>query len=118
MLDRIDSIEKILQLSIHAFTEILESERLAGLGPSFNARTYFRRLQEGVLFVSLLITTVEVRISTPSRDLQDPSCPLNTNRNHYILKEQRKLRRCLNLLRQHLILRDEVLEEARARGWY
>jgi hypothetical protein len=72
MLDRIDSIEKILHLNIPTFTAILEEHKIATLGPSFNSIEYFRKLQEGAICISLLITTIEVRLETPSWDPQDP----------------------------------------------
>ena len=118
MLDRIDSIEKILHLTIPTFTAILEEHKIATLGPSFNSIEYFGKLQEGAIFISLLTTTIEVRIKTPSWDLQDPCCPIHSIQRIYICKEHRKLNHYLSILRRDLNLRYELLDVARTRGWY
>ena len=118
MLDRIDSIEKVLSLPILVFIDILREHKIAKPSHLFDREEYFRTLREGALFATILQAAILVRLGTPNRQIQEAPRPVNVLLNKTICWEHRKLRRCLFILREDISLRYEVLQVALDQGWF
>jgi len=118
MLEHINSVEKLLIISIPNLLAVLEVDKIPKPAPFFNTTDYFRELEKGLFEIAFLHVLVERRLDTPSRNIQDPPRSVHIPRIKSICKEQRKLRRCLRILRADINLRQEVLLHASNSGWH
>ena len=118
MLDRINSIEKLLSISIPALIAILDEDQRLKPAPFFNITEHFRELEKGLVVVAGISGIVEWRLALPSRLIDDPPRPIHTPRTKAICREHRQLRRCLHVLSIAIDLRQEILQHASNRGWY
>ena len=118
MLDQIDNIEKILNLSIPAIIIILEESKRPKPTPFFDIEGHFRTLEEDTVLIGSLVTLLEVRLVTPSRNIQDPPRLVIPSLVKSICRENRKIRRCLNIFYEEIQLRRETIQSASEGGWY
>ena len=118
MLDRIDSIEKVLSLPILVFIDILREHKIAKPSHLFNREEYFCTLREGAIFATIIQAAILVRLGTPNRQIREAPRPVQSPINKSVCKEHRKLRRCIFILREDISLRYELLQVALDRGWF
>ena len=118
MLEHINSIEKLLIISIPKLLAVLSVDKQPEPAPYFNVKDYFCDLEKGLFVTGFLYIEVETRLDTPSRLIQDPPRPIHVARTKAICREHRKLRRCLRILRADIDLRREVLQHASNSGWF
>jgi hypothetical protein len=112
MLEHINSVEKLLIISIPNLLAVLELDKQPKLAE------YFCELEKGLFVIAFLHVLVERRLVTPSRNIQDPPRSVHGHRIKVLCKEHRKLRRCLRILRVDIDLRQNVLQYALISGWY
>ena len=105
MLEHINSVEKLLIISIPNLLAVLEVDKIPEPAPIFNAADYFSELEKGLFEIAFLHVLVERRLITPSRHIQDPPRLIHVPQIKSICKEHRKLRRCLHILRADIDLR-------------
>ena len=72
MLEHINSVEKLLIISIPNLLAVLEVDKIPEPAPIFNAADYFSELEKGLFEIAFLHVVVERRLTTPSRNIQDP----------------------------------------------
>ena len=118
MLEHINSVEKLLSISIPNLLAVLEVDKQLKSAPFFNIADYFCELEKGLFVIAFLHVLVERRLVTPSRNIQDPPRSVHVPRITSICKEHRKLRRCLRILRTDIDLRQDALLHASISGWY
>ena len=118
MLEHINSVEKLLIISIPNLLAVLEVDKIPKPAPFFNTADYFGELEKGLFEIALLHVLVERRLVTPSRNIQDPPRSVHVPRIKSCCKEHRKLRRCLRILRTDIDLRQDALLNASISGWY
>ena len=118
MLDRINSIERLLDISIPGLIAFVDEDKKPKPAPFFNITEHCRELETGLFVVAFLSALVERRLITPSRNIQDPPRPAHVPRIKAIFNEHRQLRRCLRNLRTEIGIRQEILQHASNSGWY
>jgi hypothetical protein len=118
MLEHINSVEKLLIISIPNLLAVLEGDKIPKPAPFFNTAEYFSEIEKGLFEIAFLHVLVERRLVTPSRNIQDPPRSVHGPRIKVIYKEHRKLRRCLRILGADIDLRQDVLLHASISGWY
>jgi hypothetical protein len=118
MLDRINSIEKLIDISIPSLINIIDEDKKPKPAPFFNITEHFCELEKGLFAVAFLSALVERRIITPSKNIQDPPRPAHVPQIKAICKEHRQLRRCLRIFRTEISIRQEILQHASNNGWY
>ena len=118
MLEHINSVEKLLIISIPNLLAVLEVDKIPKPAPFFNTADYFSEIEKGLFEIAFLHVVVERRLTTPSRNIQDPPRSVHGHRIKVLCKEHRKLRRCLRILRVDIDLRQNVLQYALISGWY
>ena len=106
MLDRINTVGKILKLSIPEIESILdESKRpVPGLRGYFDHESYYRDIEEGLITIALQVYAIQRR--------------LDGLWTRAICREQQKLHRCLRIFLAEIDERQEYLNLAQSNGWY
>ena len=106
MLERINTVGKILRISIPEIKSILdESKRpVSGLEGYFDHESYYRNIEQGLIIIALQVLAIERRLDGP--------------RTRLIYREQWKLQQCLCIFRGDFTERQEYLQLALTNGWY
>ena len=120
MLDRINTIGKILSLRISEIEHILnESSRpVPEVSGYIDYDGYHRDLEEGLVTIAFQVFAIERRLATPYNQVQDPSYPTHVHRTRAIRQEHRKLHRCLRIFLAEIDERQDYLNFAHNNGWY
>ena len=124
MLDRINTVEKILNLSIPTIERIIEDSKrpIPGFEGYIDYQGYHRDLQEGLVTLAFQVFAIEQRLNTPYNQVQEPPRPIHVPRTKVICREHRKLRRCLRILLAEIDERQDYLNFylnlAHNNGWY
>ena len=120
MLDRINTIEKILSLSITEIENIIAEswKPVPGVGSFIDCIRYHRDLEEGQITLSFQVFAIGQRLATPHHQVKDPPRPVNVPRIRAICQEHRKLHRCLRLFHAEIDDRHEYLNFAQDNGWH
>ena len=120
MIDRINTIGKILSLRISEIENILTESRrpVPGIGGYIYYDSYYRDLEEGSITIAFQVFAIERRLATPHNQVQDPPRPPHVPRTKVICREHRKLRQCLRIFMAEIDNRHEHLRLAEENGWY
>ena len=114
MLERINTIEKILSLNISEIKHIIKesAKPVTGIGGYFDYDGYLRDLEEGLITLAFQVFAIERRLATPHSQIQDPPRPIHVPRTKAICREHRKLHRCSRIFRAEIDERQEYLQFA------
>ena len=120
MLDQINTIERILNLSIPEIKHIINESRRPVIGPgySFDFEHYLRDFEEGQITLAFQVFAIHRRLDTPYNQVQDPPRPANVPRTKAINREHRKLHRCLRIFGAEIEERLDYIHRAQINGWY
>ena len=120
MLDRINTVGKILALSIPEIECIInESSRpVPDLYGYIDYDRYHRDLEEGLITIAFQVFAIEQRLATPYNQIRDPPRPIHVPRTKAICQEHRKLHRCLRIFQVEIDERHEYLESAQDNEWH
>ena len=111
MLDRINTVEKILGLSIPEIENIIaESQRPVPDSAGYiDYESYHRYLEEGLITIAFQVFNIERRLNTPYNQVHNPPRPVNVPQTKVICREHRHLHRCLRIFRSEIDERHEYL---------
>jgi len=111
MLDRINTVEKILNLTIPEIEYIIAESRRPVPDPDghIDYAEYIRDLEEGLMTIAFQVVAIERRLNTPYNQVQDPPRPVNVPQTKVICREHRHLHRCLRIFRTESDERHEYL---------
>lgn len=120
MLDRIDTVGKILALSIPEIKCIINESKRPVIGPdySFDFESYLRNFEEGQITLAFQAFAIRIRLETPHNLIQDPPRPIHIPRTKAIVREHRKLHQCLRIIEAEIEERLGYLQLAQDNGWY
>ena len=120
MLEQINTIEKILNLTIFEIKHIINESRHPVPGPdySFDFKRYLRDFEEGQITLAFQVFAILRRLETPYNQVQDPPRPANVPRTKVICREHRKLHQCLRIFGTEIGERLEYLQRMQDIGWY
>lgn len=120
MLDRINTVEKILLLSIPEIEHIINESQhpVPDANGYIDYDRYYCDLEEGLMTMAFLVFAIQQRLPTPHNQIQDPPQPIHVSRTKMICREHRKLHWCLRTFHAEIDERHNFLQLAHKNGWY